>query len=672
MGCVPLWTFATEILWFPLYNKERERVSWTGRGLPTIGGKPKFVSPTKTSGIPTGIPYVPLRVWRDIGKPVNPLILTEGPIKSLVLVEAGELAIGLNGVFGAHETAPDGKLVLRKELIELGMRGRKVLLCFDSDASSNPDVRLAEIRLFFLLRAAGAEVFRFTSWDESEGKGIDDYLVNATKEDPDQTDESIVQILLKDAQPFINSISKHNTVDLDAVVSELEKVAFTTPQRDQLCKEIREPLGVRVDVLRQARAETESQSRKIIFQNFEPWPDPVVINTLIQDLIDLFQKHVVLDDYNLFAVVLWGLLTFFADSDKIDTLPFLTLTSPEKRCGKTRLQSVLEWVVYRPLSASNISPAAVYRTVEVYAPSLLLDEVDTFIKDSEQLQGIFNSGHTRQKAFVIRTNPVTMEPERFSVWCPKSFALIGRLSGTMQDRSIEIRMERKTRSVKVSPLRATTPAEREEFQRKILRWVADYGHQLDVLDAPTVQHLNDRAADNWVPLLQVAKLAGPVWLDNALKAMIALNPQEGDPETEAHNENLGTAVLARLRRIFFETVQSPARDLAESNARAAGKSEQEIEAAGKEAAKNESPEDDLFIPTSDLLAALNADKEAPWADWHKGKVEGLSAKKLGAFLSPYKVKSVRLKRGEPWGYTFGILRPVFERYLPIAPDPEPD
>ena len=222
-GCIAVWTFAAEVLWFPLYNKKRERVSWLARGLPTIGGNPKFVCPTKSSGLPTGLPYIPIRVWHEIGKPskpINSLVITEGPVKSLILVEAGTIAIGLNGVFGAHEEAPDKKLVLRNDLIELGMRGRKVFLCFDSDASLNPEVRRAEIRLWFLLRAAGAEVFRLTSWDESDGRGVDDYLVNATKEDHSMSRESIVAMLLKDAQPvlvqremenrrFVVSYSKH-------------------------------------------------------------------------------------------------------------------------------------------------------------------------------------------------------------------------------------------------------------------------------------------------------------------------------------------------------------------------------------------------------------------------------------------------------------------------------
>lgn len=103
----------------------------------------------------------------------------------------------------------------------------------------------------------------------------------------------------------------------------------------------------------------------------------------------------------------------FTDSELIDTLPLLTISSLDKRCGKTRYQTLIGWMSVKPLSASNISSAAVYRTVEEYHPTLLLDEADTFIRDNEELRGIINSGHTRDEAYVIRCNPVTMKPERF-------------------------------------------------------------------------------------------------------------------------------------------------------------------------------------------------------------------------------------------------------------------
>jgi len=229
--------------------------------------------------------------------------------------------------------------------------------------------------------------------------------------------------------------------------------------------------------LRQAGAETDS-AHKIVFEVLEPWPNPVTGNDLVLELVQTQQKHIILSDEAILTVVLWGLLTFVSNSDAIDTLPFLTISSPEKRCGKSRLQTVLGWMSLRPLRASNISSAAVYRTVEACCPTLLLDEADTFVDGNEELRGILNSGHTRDQAYVIRCNPITLEPERFSVWCPKSIALIGSLSGTLEDRSIEIRMERKTRGQKVSPLRSTTAEKRKEVMRKILRWAADYSNRL--------------------------------------------------------------------------------------------------------------------------------------------------------------------------------------------------
>src|SRR5262249_18349023 len=76
----------------------------------------------------------------------------------------------------------------------------------------------------------------------------------------------------------------------------------------------------------------------------------------------------------------------------------------------------------------------------------------------------------------------------------------------------------------------------------------------------------------------------------------------------------------------------------------------------------------IFIPTTEILDRLNEDKEAPWADWGKGKTEGLTAKKLSKMLHPYNVTSIRLKRGTPHGYTLESLLPVFERYLEETPE----
>ena len=74
-----------------------------------------------------------------------------------------------------------------------------------------------------------------------------------------------------------------------------------------------------------------------------------------------------------------------------------------KRCGKTTALHVLAALVHRPLPAANVTAAALFRSVEQFRPTLLIDEADSFLRDREELRGVLNSGHVRASAVVVRT-----------------------------------------------------------------------------------------------------------------------------------------------------------------------------------------------------------------------------------------------------------------------------
>jgi hypothetical protein len=76
-------------------------------------------------------------------------------------------------------------------------------------------------------------------------------------------------------------------------------------------------------------------------------------------------------------------------------VPRLSCSSPDKQCAKTLTLDVAGYLVARPLRAENISAAVLFRLVEGYKPTLLLDEVDTYLKENEELRGILNAGHKR-------------------------------------------------------------------------------------------------------------------------------------------------------------------------------------------------------------------------------------------------------------------------------------
>ena len=100
------------------------------------------------------------------------------------------------------------------------------------------------------------------------------------------------------------------------------------------------------------------------------------------------------------AAALWIVLTYLHDA--INILPILLVTSPEEECGKTTLLELIYNLCNRPIPASNISAAAIYRTIKDDCPTLILDEADTYLKEDEAMRGVINSGHKRAFAYVIR------------------------------------------------------------------------------------------------------------------------------------------------------------------------------------------------------------------------------------------------------------------------------
>jgi putative DNA primase/helicase len=128
---------------------------------------------------------------------------------------------------------------------------------------------------------------------------------------------------------------------------------------------------------------------------------------LLNDLAAVFTRYVILPKHAAEALALWVVHAWAFDA--WDISPFMVIVSPEKRCGKTTVLIILQFLTPRSELASNISASAVFRYVQDERPTLLIDEADTFIKDNEEMRGVLNSGHTKTAAYVIRTVEVCGE-----------------------------------------------------------------------------------------------------------------------------------------------------------------------------------------------------------------------------------------------------------------------
>jgi hypothetical protein len=75
--------------------------------------------------------------------------------------------------------------------------------------------------------------------------------------------------------------------------------------------------------------------------------------------------------------------------------PYLAITSPTRRCGKTVPMTMLYWLCRRAKKNDHMSKASIYRSVEAEQPTLILDEVGWVVDMKDERQGILCGGFER-------------------------------------------------------------------------------------------------------------------------------------------------------------------------------------------------------------------------------------------------------------------------------------
>ena len=360
----------------------------------------------------------------------------------------------------------------------------------------------------------------------------------------------------------------------------------------------------------------------------EPWPDPVDGAALLDELRQLFNRYAVTPKHADVLLALWALHTWVFDS--FDITPYLVISSPTRRCGKSLVLTILQWVCCRAKKNDSMSKAAIYRSVEVERPTLVLDEVGWVGDLKDERQGILCGGFERNGFVeVCEGESANITVRRYSTYCPKAFGLIGKLTATLMDRSIEIAMQRKTKLDKVERLGRRDNADYARLRQRCLRWANDSHEALAAIKPKAPDGLNDRALDIWEPLLAIAERVGGHWPKLATEAAIALSGDDGSAA-----EEISVELLHGI--------------------------EAEFNRSGSAA-----------LTTKTLIAALCADEEQPWATWNKGKP--ISDRQVARLLRPFAILSNTVHQNETGvpqakGYRRAWFEDAFERYLPRAND----
>lgn len=247
----------------------------------------------------------------------------------------------------------------------------------------------------------------------------------------------------------------------------------------------------------------------------KPWPNDVDLLETVREIENVIRRVMVCEERYVTAAAYYIAATWFVDY--VQYAPYAVITAPAKRCGKSVMLDLMGKLVKRPYAmAGKPSEASIFRTLDANRPTLLLDEVDTYLSKADELQGILNGGISKDAAFVSRCekdlsgNIVTRNFRTFGF---KIMSGIGadRCGSALVDRAIVLRLSRKTRNDKREKLRHLPKDQWEALRSKLMRLSLKYAEAVEKASASPVdmpEALGDRDCDKWEVLFILADLSG--------------------------------------------------------------------------------------------------------------------------------------------------------------------
>ncbi|MGW6461993.1 DUF3631 domain-containing protein [Streptomyces sp. NPDC055078] len=338
------------------------------------------------------------------------------------------------------------------------------------------------------------------------------------------------------------------------------------------------------------------------------------------------------------AVVLWNAHTHLLDA--FESTPRLAFLSPEPGSGKTRGLEICGTLVPHPMVAVNASPAALFRAVSGLnsgRPTILFDEIDTVFgpkaKDNEELRGLLNAGHRRTGvSYRCVGDGGQQTVQAFPSYAAVAVAGLGWLPDTILTRSVIIRMRRRAPNEHVDAFRSRLhEPEGHALRDRLAAWADTVRDRITGAWPQMPEGISDRPADVWEPLLAIADAAGGTWPDRARAACVDLVAAA----TAGDKASLGIRLLSDLRDVFNGADR---------------------------------------MPTAQILAALCAMDEAPWADMSGKPIDSRQlAKRLGEYVTAendtIKARNIRTAAGVAKGYYATDLHDAWKRYCPAPTKP---
>lgn len=242
--------------------------------------------------------------------------------------------------------------------------------------------------------------------------------------------------------------------------------------------------------------------------------------------------------------------------DKILELPYLRPIG-QRGNGKSRFVSVIGGICYRPVTLISPSASSLFRIVDRYHPSLIVDEAN-FNEggdDTQALMQILNAGYQRL-ARVPRAegNNGQFEVRLFDAYCPKLIASLKTSdSQAFESRCIQIQMEKTRRKDIRLRLSGQLLQEQAELRAKLTlwrlrNWQRDFEDLLDQAEADLKRHdIEPRYVQVSTPLFALIT-------DASLKReFIQMIKGRDEADAEERKDSFDGQLVTAIHGLLFET-----------------------------------------------------------------------------------------------------------------------
>jgi uncharacterized protein DUF3631 len=342
---------------------------------------------------------------------------------------------------------------------------------------------------------------------------------------------------------------------------------------------------------------------------------------LLHEIENFVSRFVVLPPDALLPLALWIIGTYIFDA--FEAFPYLVLLSPEKGCGKTRTTEVIEQLAANPVRAVSASEAAIFRMIELLAPTLVFDEAEMLSGTgdrAEAVRALLNAGN-RSGAKVPRCVGQAHEIRMFSVYCPKLICAIRVCPETVRDRAVVVSMQRKkpSESVERFILRRIRP-QGKTLRDRLATWTKlNRAAIVTAYERLDVDFLSDRDLENFEPLLALLTVADTSRLAQLRQAAERLTTEKAANDVD---DSLSLRLLSDVRDVWQRG--------------------------------------EAYIFSVELLKRLRAVPDAPWAEDVR-----LNPRKLARMLRGYgcSPRTVRVGTETGKGYARDEFEAPFLSYL---------